>query len=153
MTFDAPEGFESIVSLETVEHVPDPEAFISRLIALLRPGGVLVASVPTTPSVDINPHHCHDFTERSFRRMVARHELVEVDFLRQVQQVRILSVLLRREARMADMRSNLLGYYLRHPDALVRRLGATLRYGPSNRYVTIAWQKGPESASASAASG
>ncbi len=139
--------------LAVMEHLASPQQVVDRAASLLRPGGVLVASVPTTPSVDINPHHCHDFTERSVRRMVARHELVEVDFLRQVQQVRILSVLLRREARMADMRSNLLGYYLRHPAALVRRLGATLRYGPSNRYVTIAWQKGPESASASAASG
>jgi hypothetical protein len=27
---------------------------------------VLVASVPTTPSKDVNPHHLHDFTEQDF---------------------------------------------------------------------------------------
>lgn len=140
MQLEVDEGFDSIVSLETVEHLPDPASFVLKLASLLRPGGLLVASVPTTPSVDLNPHHLHDFTERSFRRMLEPSGLRETECLRQVQPVNVLSVLTRREARLSDMRTNLPAYYAAHPGALVRRLASTLRYGFSNRYITIAWR-------------
>src|SRR5262249_44064558 len=81
--FTDPSGFSTVVSLETIEHVPDPAQLIERLVAALAPGGVLVGSVPTTPSVDVNPHHLHDFTERSFRALIERHGLYELDCLRQ----------------------------------------------------------------------
>ncbi len=63
---------------DTIEHLAAPNAFFARLPGLLAPDGVLVASVPTTPSVDLNPHHLHDFTESEFRKMGARNGLVEI---------------------------------------------------------------------------
>ena len=42
---------------------------------------------------------------------------------------------------MSDLRENLVGYYLRHPSALFRRLFATLRFGFTNRYVTLVWER------------
>jgi 2-polyprenyl-3-methyl-5-hydroxy-6-metoxy-1,4-benzoquinol methylase len=145
MTFADEAGFDVIVSLETLEHLPRPDAFLARLAPMLRPGGVLVASVPTTPSVDFNPHHLHDFTERSLRRLVAPLGLEEVAALRQVQKVPVLSVLRRRESRMADMRRSLPRYYLTHPGAFARRLLSTLCFGFTNRYATIAWRRiGPD---------
>jgi SAM-dependent methyltransferase len=138
--FDDPQGFETIVCLETVEHVDDPAALVDHLIGLLRPGGVFVASVPTTPSVDVNPHHRHDFSEGSFRKLVGRHRLHEVDHLRQVQPVSVGSVLRRSEARMQDLRPNLLAWYAANPSSLFRRVAATLRYGFTNRYLTVAWR-------------
>ena len=141
MTFEDAEGFDLIVSLETVEHVPDPTALLGGLARLLRPGGTLVASVPTTPTTDLNPHHLHDFSERSFRDLVAgcAPQLAEVAALPQVQPVSVLAVLRRSEARMGDLRRGLVGYYASHPGALLRRLGATLRFGFNNRHLTIAW--------------
>jgi SAM-dependent methyltransferase len=141
--FDDPDGFDTIVSLETVEHVPDPGAMLEHLAGLLRPGGLLIASVPTTPSVDLNPHHLHDFSEASFRRLVRERapSLREVDNLPQVQPVSVISVLRRSETRMGDLRSNLPGYYLKHPGALLRRLVATLRFGFTNRYLTVVWER------------
>jgi SAM-dependent methyltransferase len=141
MRFEDAEGFDSIVSLETVEHLPDPAAFLAHAVSLLRPGGCFVASVPTTPSTDVNPHHRHDFSERSFRRAVAVHGLAEVDCLRQVQAVPLRALLGRHEARMSDVRSNLPAYYARHPRALLRRIATTLRHGLANHYITIAWQR------------
>ena len=38
---------------------------------LLRPGGG-----GATPSMDANPHHLHDFSARSFRKLLARHDLI-----------------------------------------------------------------------------
>ena len=140
LAFHDPDGFDTIVCLETIEHVPEPRRLVARLAGMLRSGGVLVASVPSTPSADVNPHHLHDFSEASFRRMFELHRLRELACLGQVQPFGLAAVLGRGERRVADMRPNLPGYYARHPGALLRRLGATLRFGLTNRYVTIAWQ-------------
>ena len=135
------EGFDTVVSLETIEHVRDPEKLIVRLISALRPGGTLITSVPTTPSVDVNPHHLHDFTEASFRAMVSRYGVTEIDNLVQVQKYNLFAVLSRSEKRMSTMREGLAGYYLLHPRAAVRRLAATMKHGFTNRYLTIAWRR------------
>ncbi len=140
MTF-TDKGFDSIVSIETLEHVPDPIGLIKQLVELLRPRGVFIASVPITPSVDANPYHLHDFTERSFQRMVTVHGLKELACLRQVQPYPLVKTLKREESRMKDMRQHLILYYINHPWALVKRLRSTLRYGFTNRYLTIVWQK------------
>jgi SAM-dependent methyltransferase len=141
MTFSDESGFDTVVSVETVEHVPDPQGLITHLVELLRPGGILIASVPVTPSVDANPYHLHDFTEHSFRMLVAHHDLNEIAKLRQVQPYPFMRTLKRQETRMEDLRQNLPAYYLRHPTALARRLWSTLRYGFTNHYLTVAWQK------------
>jgi len=141
MRFEDSEGFDTIVCLETVEHLPGPAGLIDNLVSLLRPSGVLVASVPTTPSVDVNPHHLHDFTERSFRRLFAQQPLEERACLRQVQPFGITSTLSRGEARLAELRPNLPRYYAMHPGAALRRLASTVRSGFVNCYITIAWQR------------
>lgn len=134
--------FDTIVSLETVEHLPEPVEFIQRLVGLLNPGGVLISSVPTTPSVDANPHHLHDFTERSFRKIFLRHGMTERDCFRQIQPFQLMPLLTKKETRANGLRRNLLWYYVTHPLSAFRRLSATVRYGFQNRYITIAWQKG-----------
>jgi SAM-dependent methyltransferase len=135
------EGFDTVISLETVEHVPDPERFVSHLVSLLRPEGVLIASVPTTPSVDLNPHHLSDFTARSFRRMGQRHGLVERDCLEQTQRLSPLDLVRGQRFQRDNLRRGLLRYYLAHPQAALRRALATLRHGLANRYLTVVWQR------------
>ena len=141
MEFEDPEGFDTIVSLETVEHVPHPAKLCDDRVSVLRPEGILVAAVPTTPSVDVNPHHLNDFTEKSFRRLVAGQPLEERDCLRQVQPFGMTRTLRRGEARLAELRPNLLRYYALHPGAAFRRLASTVRLGFVNCYITIAWQR------------
>lgn len=140
MRFHDQDGFDTIVSLETIEHLPDYSGFLANIFTLLRPHGVLIGSVPTTPTVDANPHHCHDFTESSFRRFMARPNLQEIACLRQMQPFNPVTVLSKKETRLRDLRSNLPQYYLENPGAFLRRVWSTCRFGFSNRYITIVWQ-------------
>ena len=142
MGFEDPEGFDTVVSIETIEHLADPRGFVERIASLVRPGGVLVASVPTTPSVDANPHHLHDFNERSFRRLFEGRGLSELASFAQDQPYSLVATLSRSEVRLQEVRRNLPLYYLRHPQSLLRRLVSTLRHGFKNRYLTIAWRRG-----------
>lgn len=141
VTFTDEKGFDSIISLETLEHVPDPADLVKNLVRLIRPGGVFIASAPTTPSADVNPYHLKDFTERSFRSMVVKHGLAELACLRQVQSYPLMRTLKRKESRMEDIRQDLMSYYFWHPWALVKRFWSTLRCGFTNRYLTVVWQK------------
>jgi 2-polyprenyl-3-methyl-5-hydroxy-6-metoxy-1,4-benzoquinol methylase len=140
MEFEDRAGFDTIVSLETIEHLPDPFGFVANVLPQLRPAGTFVASVPTTMSTDANPHHLHDFSEASFRRMVAPYGLREVACLRQVQPVPLSAVLRRNASRTRKMRDDLPRYYLQHPGALARRIWTTARHGFNNLYITIAWR-------------
>lgn len=132
-------SFDNIVSLETLEHVPHPGQFFDELVSLLKPGGRLIVSVPTTPSVDANPHHRTDFTERSFLALGRQRDLEVLALLRQVQKYSPIAVALRRERRTRDLRRGLARYYLEHPGAAVRRLRSILIDGFRNRYLTVVW--------------
>jgi len=140
MKFEDPDGFDTIVSLETIEHIPDPSGLIANLVQILRPGGVLIGSVPTTPTVAANPYHLHDFTEDSFRKLIEPYGLTEVACLRQIQPFNPITVLTRKERRLEDLRCNLGKYYWAHPLSFWKRICSTLQCGFSNRYITIAWR-------------
>lgn len=48
---EAPETFEGVLALDVIEHLDDDRAAVASLASLVRPGGVLVLSVPAQPSL------------------------------------------------------------------------------------------------------
>jgi ubiquinone/menaquinone biosynthesis C-methylase UbiE len=72
-------SIDAISSFETVEHIPDWEAFVSELRRVLKPDGVMVMSTPnalyTKPvnGVPVNPFHVYEFTPEEFRNLLERH--------------------------------------------------------------------------------
>lgn len=144
MTYYDPDGFDVVVSLETIEHLPEPSRFITSINRSLKPRGLFIGSVPTTPSVDANPHHLHDFSRTSFRKLLREAGLQEIDALEQVQRFSPFAVVTKSELRLKDMRQNLFNYYITHPRALVMRVGATLIHGFNNKYLTVVAQSGTQ---------
>ena len=48
----APESFDLVLCLDVLEHMVEPWAFVAKVDRLLKPGGVLISSIPnTTPLV------------------------------------------------------------------------------------------------------
>jgi 2-polyprenyl-3-methyl-5-hydroxy-6-metoxy-1,4-benzoquinol methylase len=142
MQFSDEAGFDLIASLETVEHLPEPELFVRRLVSLLKPTGALLVSVPITPSVDFNRHHLNDFSRRSITAMVRRAGLRVIDSLLQTQPFNPFAVLARSEERLKDGRRGLPLFYLRHPQKLALRLSSIARDGFCNKYLTLACRHG-----------
>ena len=135
--------FDVVVSLETIEHVPDARGFVAQLTRFVAPGGVLIGSVPTTLSSDVNPHHLHDFSAGEFRAMFASNGLTLVDEMTQIQRFSPLGLrkLAGHSARSYQLRPHLGRYYAGHPGMLVRRLWTTLRHGFANHYLVLVGQK------------
>ena len=142
LLFSDEHKFNSIVTLETIEHLPDPAAFISRLYDLLLPDGVLIASAPVTLSTDINPYHLHDFSEKTFRALFDPDAFTVIDTLQQTQPVSFSDLIKRKKNKRAEgIRKNLLAYYLSHPRILFARGRSILTDGFSNKYRVLALQK------------
>lgn len=144
--FASADKFDSIVSLETVEHLPRPARLIANCAALLAEGGQIIASVPITPTLDGNPHHLHDFSRRSFFALFAHHALHPGERFEQIQWWQFKGLFARRpvkQHRSEGVGNAVLGYYRTHPFYLFKRLVSMLRYGFSNRYLTCRFQPLP----------
>ncbi len=60
-------SFDVVTSIEVIEHLPCPEAYVGEIRRVLRPEGILVLSTPNkrisspTPG-SMWPHHIHEFS-------------------------------------------------------------------------------------------
>lgn len=73
--------FDTIVSFEVLEHIPDVKEFIQSVCNLLLPGGTLILAVPNPESymrefnyilLDMPPHHLTKWSKRTFRHVASQ---------------------------------------------------------------------------------
>ncbi len=73
------ESFDLVCSFETIEHIPDHEAFLFEARRVLKPGGKLVISSPNVEqySADTgdgsNPFHITEFSKTEFESLLKKH--------------------------------------------------------------------------------
>ncbi len=87
------EGFDAVIVGELLEHVRFPKAVLGEVSRVLRPGGVLVGSVPNVYHLqsriaflrgrppDEDPTHLHMFSPSDVRALLGSFEDVEIAFL------------------------------------------------------------------------
>lgn len=77
--------FDFIVSIESIEHVEQGEAFFGLLVHALKPGGRLIISAPNSQVVDLtkNPYawHYKHYTVQEFLSLGERHGLTLMTWL------------------------------------------------------------------------
>ena len=139
--YDDPGGYDTIISLETIEHIRDTGLFVKKLHALLKKDGVLIVSAPVTPSTDGNPHHLSDFSVSGFKKLFKRAGFIIESEFRQVQPFTLKSILHSDNQRLSKTRKNILKYYLQHPGVFVARIKSLLTDGFNNKYMTLALRK------------
>ncbi|HEY0677158.1 MAG TPA: class I SAM-dependent methyltransferase [Chitinophagaceae bacterium] len=142
MKFKDEKQFENIVSLETIEHLPEPEKVVAHLNELLRPGGQLIVSAPVTPSTDGNPYHVNDFTARSFRALFLQQGFKELACLEQKQPFTFKEVANRKKQLPGETRRGILQYYLNNPSKFFGRIRSLIIDGFNNRYLVLVLRKG-----------
>lgn len=76
-----PGSVDAIVTFETIEHVPDPDAFLEVCHHILTPAGRVIGSVPNLwlddSGRDPNPHHLQVFDRSAFEALYRRHFFIE----------------------------------------------------------------------------
>jgi cyclopropane fatty-acyl-phospholipid synthase-like methyltransferase len=131
----------NIISLETIEHLPQPELFVNHAASMLAKGGRFIASAPITPSMDANPYHQSDFTIKSFKKLFKAAGLVEMESMVQVQQYKPSTMVLKKEDRGHDLRKGLVSYYLQNPGKFFKRLRSLITDGFTNKYLVAVFEK------------
>jgi SAM-dependent methyltransferase len=73
------ESFDVVLSFQVLEHVVETEVYLAELCRVLRPGGMLILSVPFLYHVHGKPD-CRRWTEEGIRKLLeAYFEIVEVE--------------------------------------------------------------------------
>ena len=131
----------TVISLETIEHLTNPDRFVKHYSLILAKGGRFIASAPVTPSMDANPFHQNDFTIKSFKKLFTSAGLVEIASLIQIQQYRAFTMISKKEGRSQDLRKGLAVYYLKNPRKFFSRLKSLFTDGFTNKYLVVVFEK------------
>ena len=117
--------FHAVVSLETLEHLSDPDPFLTWVRSALLPDGLFICSVPVTKTLDLTPYHTRDFDEAVMRRLLRSHGFDTRVAARQAAGFTLRDLLEERRARKGALgRSarDLARFYLRHPAYFLHRI-------------------------------
>ena len=64
------EEFDYVFSTEVMEHVPEPKDFLKEIYRVLKPGGVLIMTVPFMVPLHEEPHDYYRYTKYALKYLV-----------------------------------------------------------------------------------
>lgn len=124
--------FHAVVSLETLEHLSDPDPFLTWIRSALLPDGLFICSVPVTKTLDLTPYHTRDFDEAVMRRLLRSHGFDTRVAARQVAGFTLRDLLEERRARKGALGRSARGlarFYLTYPAYFLHRIFGYLLKG------------------------
>jgi len=68
--------FDTVLSVQVLEHTPDPQALVSEMARVLRPGGLLILSAPFSFRLHEEPHDYLRFSPHGLRLLCERAGLI-----------------------------------------------------------------------------
>ena len=74
-----PYHFGLVVCLETLEHLKEPELFLSKTLSCMGAGATIVISVPVTEKKGDNPYHIHFWRESHVMEMFQRYFVIKTE--------------------------------------------------------------------------
>lgn len=72
-------SYDSAICIEVLEHVPQPQAAVAAMARILKPGGVVVISVPHLSRLHDLPYDYYRYTEYGLRYLLEQAGLTVVD--------------------------------------------------------------------------
>ncbi len=66
------ETFDTVLSVEVLEHTPEPQLLVSEMARVLKRGGTLIVSAPFSFRLHEEPHDYFRYTPHGMREMLAR---------------------------------------------------------------------------------
>ena len=89
LRFMPDQSIDTIVSFETIEHVPDYQQILQEFARVLKPDGRLIASVPNLwvdeTGEDPNPYHFHAFDYKKISEAIGQHFVIEARYTQEAQ--------------------------------------------------------------------
>ncbi len=73
-------SFDTVLSMQVVEHVFEPIRMVEEIGRVLKPGGVAIFLIPQTSTLHAAPHHYYNFTRYWIEKAMARAQLTVVHF-------------------------------------------------------------------------
>jgi 2-polyprenyl-3-methyl-5-hydroxy-6-metoxy-1,4-benzoquinol methylase len=130
---------DTIVSLETIEHLPDPEDFIQWCHKILPIDGTLIISAPISYTTDLNSFHLSDFSESSFRNLIERNGFSPTGFHFHQNQKMLES---ENTSKLTSKEYfQLMKDYLSHPYRIMKRIRDIFINGLNIKYITLIYKK------------
>ena len=75
----ATQSFDTVFSLDVMEHLPDPNDAMAEIARVLRPGGRAILRIPFLYPLHDRPFDFNRWTAHGLERMVTRHGLIVVN--------------------------------------------------------------------------
>jgi len=73
--------FDTIISVDVLEHVPNPEKFVSEMFRAVKPGGIVILSTPFFFYLHEEPHDYFRFSKYGLRTIFERNGLSVIDVI------------------------------------------------------------------------
>ncbi len=78
MTF-ADDNYDTVVNIQVLEHVFEPNAMMHEMCRVLRPGGHLIMLIPQTSTLHMLPHHYYNFTRFWIQEALRRNGMEQIE--------------------------------------------------------------------------